>query len=246
MFIIWAFQNQVIFQARSLSKDYRFSFPYAFDEHTVKAEDNTELNYIYFKVPQPKGIILYFHGNRGSLKRWGEIAGRFTTYGYDVLVMDYRGYGKNRGDFDPIKMESDARLFYNLGKQFFSEDSIIVYGRSLGSHFATLVASENKPQRLILETPFTSITDIFWDKLPMFPVKKLIHIEFDNVSLIKKVTSPITVFHGFGDRVVSYQIGKKLFDAATIHAKVLVSIPGGRHNNLSEFELYNKTLKEIL
>lgn len=238
-------QTKIIFQPEILPANYRYLFTKKFEEINIKTADGASLNALYFTVAAPKGAILYFHGNKGCLKRWGEIASGFTAYDYNVLVMDYRGYGKSKGQLSEVALQNDARLFYKEIKQRFSEDSIVVYGRSLGTHFACLVASENSPQQLILETPYTSMTDVAKSKLPVFPVESLIRFPFNNRMLIKSVKCPVTIFHGTADRVVPYRLGKKLFEEAG-PAKTLITIPKGSHNNLSEYELFLQTLKKIL
>lgn len=238
-------QTKIIFQPEVLPANYSFSFTHKFEEININTGDDARLNALYFTVPEAKGVILYFHGNKGSLKRWGQIASGFTEYGYNVLVMDYRGYGKSKGQLSERALQQDARLFYEEAKHRFSEDSIVVYGRSLGTHFACLVASENHPKQLILETPYTSMTDVAKSKLPVFPMEALIRFTFDNSSLIKNVKCPVTIFHGTADRVVPYCLGKKLYEVAT-SAKTLITIPKGAHNNLAEYATFQQTLKKIL
>ncbi len=238
-------QSRFIFQPETLSPGHPFSFPQPFEELTISSPDGAQLNALYFTVPHPKGAILYFHGNKGSLKRWGAIAGKLTKYGYNLIVMDYRGYGKSTGTRSEGNMQADARLWYREMQKRFSEDSIVVYGRSLGSHFATLVSAENRPRHLILETPFTSITEVARRWFPFLPVKNLIRFEFNNLSLVQKVKSPLTVIHGTADRVVPYRLGKKLFDAAQGN-KTLITIPGGSHHNLAEYEDYHTALEQVL
>lgn len=237
--------TRFIFQPEKLPYGYDFSFPQHFEELNIAANDGAQLNALYFTVLHPKGAILYFHGNKGSLKRWGAIAGNLTKYGYNVMVMDYRGYGKSTGKRSEAKMQGDAMLCYQTLQKYFKEDSIIVYGRSLGTHFATLVASENKPRQLILETPFTSLVDVAKCWLPVFPVKQLLRFSFDNIPLVKKVNCPLTIIHGTADGVVPYRLGKKLFESANKN-KTLVTVPGGSHNDLVNYREYNAAIEKIL
>ncbi|HOZ84446.1 MAG TPA: alpha/beta fold hydrolase [Niabella sp.] len=239
-------QSKMIFQAEKLEQNFRYEFSYPFKELNLQASDGASLNALYFTTPKPRGVILYFHGNKGSLKRWGEIAGKLTRFGFNVLVMDYRTYGKSSGQLNAIAMENDARLFYQQALKYFPEDSIVVYGRSLGTHFATVVASENNPRQLILETPFTSITDVAKSKLFMFPVKRLIKYPFDNIKNIGQLKCPLTIFHGTQDNVVPYRLGKQLFESAGTTEKELITIQKGSHNNLSNFSEYQKGIKKVL
>jgi len=240
------FQQKLIFRPEKLEASYQFSFEHPFEELHFKKSDGAKLNALYFTVTHPKGVILYFHGNKGSLKRWGTIASEFTAYGYNVLVMDYRGYGKSTGELSEPNLQNDARFFYKELQQQFPEDQIIVYGRSLGTHFATLVASENKPQRLILESPFTTMMDVAQARFPILPVKYVLKFPFNSSQCIGELSSPLTVFHGTADKVVPYRLGKQLFGQAGCTDKTMVTIPGGSHNDLAAFKAYHSELERVL
>lgn len=240
------FQQKLIFRPEKLDASYSFSFDQPFKELNFKREGSALLNALYFTVAEPKGAILYFHGNKGSLKRWGEIASSLTKYDYNVLVMDYRDYGKSTGTVSELNLQNDARFFYKELAQLFPEEQIIVYGRSLGTHFATLVASENKPQRLILESPFTSIMDVAQARFPILPVKYFLKFPFNSSQCIKKLGCPLTIFHGTDDKVVPYRLGQKLFEQSACTDKTFISIPGGAHNDLASFKEYDAEIERVL
>ncbi len=240
------FQQKIIFRPEKLDAAYNFSFDQPFKELEFKREDGALLNALYFTVADPKGAILYFHGNKGSLKRWGAIASAFTQYGYNVMVMDYRGYGKSTGTVSEQNLQNDARFFYKELQQQFYEDQIIVYGRSLGTHFATLVASENKPRRLILESPFTSMVDVAQGRFPFLPVKYFLKFPFNSSQRIEKLSCSLTIFHGTNDKVVPHQLGQRLFEQAACTDKTFVTVPGGSHNNLASFKEYGAEIERVL
>ncbi len=240
------FQQKLIFRPEKLDAAYRFSFEQPFKELNFKREDDALLNALYFTVPDPKGVILYFHGNQGSLKRWGVIASSLTKYGYNVLVMDYRGYGKSTGMVSELNLQNDARFFYKELLQQFPQDQIIVYGRSLGTHFATLVASENKPQRLILESPFTTMMDVAQARFPILPVKYFLKFPFNSSQCIEKLSCSLTIFHGTDDKVVPYRLGRQLFEQAAGTDKTLITVPGGAHNDLASFKEYQLEMERVL
>ena len=95
-------QESLIFYPEILPPDYPFAFSEPFEEVTVPVEAAT-LNALLFKAPNAKGVILYFHGNAGSLRTWGDVAGDFTSRGYDILIPDYRGFGKSTGNISNEK-----------------------------------------------------------------------------------------------------------------------------------------------
>ena len=86
---LYLLQEKILFRPTVLQQDYKFEFSYPYEELFLKTDENAVINAIHFKVENPKGVILYFHGNAGDLQRWGEITEFFVEKGYDVLVMDY-------------------------------------------------------------------------------------------------------------------------------------------------------------
>jgi len=246
MGLITSFQEKLIFLPTPLENDFDYQFETPFQELFIDAKDGAKLNALHFKAQNPKGIILYFHGNAGNLERWGEIAELFPKSGWDVLIMDYRTYGKSTGELNETALYEDAQLLYNEAKSRFSEKQILVYGRSLGCVFATKVAAQNNPQQLVLETPFYNLYDVAKRRFPILPLKSLLRYQFPNNENIKKVECPVTIFHGTKDEVVDYDSGKQLFQEISHDHKSLITIYGGGHNNLIEFDTYRKEISEVL
>jgi uncharacterized protein len=241
------FQEQFIFFPSKLPQEYAYTFDTPFEELFLESPDGASLNALHFKAKNPKGIILYFHGNAGDLSRWGEITQGFTKYNYDLLVMDYRTYGKSTGKLSEENLYNDAQLFYDFVKDRFPENEIVLYGRSLGSAFATRLAAENNPKMLILESPFYNLKSVAKSRFPIIPVGLLIRYHFENNKYIKEVDCKTVIFHGTNDNVVPYQSGKKLYTAAAPqNGKQLVTIPGGGHNDLARFETYQKVIEAVL
>ena len=146
---LFFFQEKLIFRPITLPQDFVYNFSNPFEELFLKAEDGAVINALHFKKENPKGIILYFHGNAGNLARWGKITEFFVEKDYDVLVMDYRTYGKSTGKLSEQALYSDAQMCYNYVLKQYEESEIIVYGRSLGTGMATYLASNNNPKQLI-------------------------------------------------------------------------------------------------
>ena len=244
--LMFLFQEKLIFLPTTLPQEYQYTFNRDFEEFFLKTEDGARLNALHFKVKNPKGIILYFHGNAGDLSRWGKITSYFATYDYDVLVMDYRTYGKSTGKLSELMLYKDATLFYDKAKQWYSEDKIVVYGRSLGTTFATHVASQNNPQKLILESPFYGLQELAKERYWFLPVGSLLRYRFPTWEYAQMVTCPITILHGTEDNVVPYHSGKQLHETLPKDQANLVTILGGSHNNLIDFPVYHEAIQKEL
>lgn len=243
---LYAFQEKMLFMPIELEQNYQFTFSYDFEELTIRTEDGASLNAIHFKVERPKGVILYFHGNMGNIQRWGTYTEFFVEKNYDVLVMDYRTFGKSKGKLSEGALYDDAQLFYDNLKKQYDESQITVYGRSLGTGIATWVASKNKPKQLLLETPFYSIADVAKHRFPIYPIETLLNYKLPSHQFIKDVKCPISIFHGTEDKVIPYRSGRKLFEETPKGGVIFTTIEGGNHNNLIIFEDYLKRVDSIL
>ncbi len=243
--ILFLLQDKIVFHNVKLPQNHTFRLPQKFDEVNLNTIDKKVLNALHFKVENPKGVLLYFHGNAGNLDRWGKITGYFTKFDYDVFVVDYRSYGKSTGDFNEKRMYEDAQLCYDYLKEKYSEDRISIYGRSLGCTFAIKVASQNKPKQLILEAPFYNLKNVAKYHYPYVPYGFLLKYKFTSNKYIKNVTCKITIFHGTKDKVIPIKSSKKLASNANNKTKYIV-IENGTHHNLFDFENYQTTIAKIL
>ncbi len=244
--LLYFFQEKILFQPEELGADYTFQFEHSFNELFLETKDGVCLNAIHFTNPNPKGVILYFHGNRGSLRRWGEITSFFAKKEYDVIVMDYRSYGKSEGTIKEKHLYEDGQLFYDFASKYYPEEKITIYGRSIGTGIAVKIASQNKPKNLVLETPYYNIKDIVESWLPHIPTNLLLRYKIPSNQFAKNISCSVTIYHGTDDGVVPYKSGKRLFDAIPVSSKKLITIEDGSHNDLVDFYKYQETIDKVL
>ncbi len=243
---VYFFQERLIFQGHSIDPDYEFSFPQDFKEYLLDTEEKGKISVLHFTVPEPVGAILYFHGNRADLRKWGQTVMPLTRYGYDVFVMDYRGYGKSRGLRTEAFMHGDAKAYREFVTNRFKYDRMVYFGRSLGSAFALHLAAHQPPDKLILETPIAHITNGIDQYHGLIRKAMLGRFAFDNLRVAPNVACDTVVLHGTNDRVVPLKFSRVLFDTIASKSKKIVVIPKGGHNNLNNFETYYKTLQSTL
>lgn len=243
--VLYFFQEKLLFLPTTLEQDYQYESQYVFEELFLKTDKDVTINALHFKVEKPKGVILYFHGNAGDLSRWGNITEYFVEKNYDVLVMDYRTYGKSTGVLNEEALYQDAQYCYSYLLKQYSETDITLYGRSLGTGIASYLASKNNPKQLILETPYYSILDVAKDRFPMLPVKQLLKYHFPTFAFLPESTCPVTIIHGTEDSVVPYASSRKLLDLNLNHLK-FVTVKGGNHNDLVDFNAYHDAINNLL
>lgn len=246
--VVGCSQENLIFFPEILPPDYKYAFSGAFEEATVPVQ-GAALNAVLFKAAKAKGVILYFHGNAGSLRTWGGIAGDFTARGYDILIPDYRGFGKSTGSIsDEKQMLADGLAVYGYLKKSYPESRIILYGRSIGTGVATFVARSGKPRLLILESPFFSLADLASFHYPLLPkglVSLFLKYPFRTDLWIPEVACPVYLIHGTRDDIIPFEASVRLERLIKSPHK-LIRIEGGGHNNLSDYGAYDRELALIL
>ncbi len=240
----YVFQDKLIFQADALDQDYQFSFAQPYEEFFIATPDHHQINALWFKPAQPaKGLVIYFHGNADNLQRWGNYAVDITQLGYEVLMIDYRGYGKSSGTPNEQDLYEDAQLVWNWAKERMEHKKIIIYGRSLGSAIATHLAAEVQPDLLILETPFDELKNASLLRY-LFYIKPL-RTTFATKEYLGKVKGKIIIFHGTDDWVVNLSSPERLRPLLKDTDEFII-IPEGGHRNLRDFVLYHTMLANSL
>jgi alpha-beta hydrolase superfamily lysophospholipase len=239
-------QDKFIFQGTSLEPNFSYSFNEPFTEHSIPMSDGVVLNALHFKSSTTsKGLILYFHGNADNLSRWGNYASDFTKLGYDVLMMDYRGYGKSGGVPTEQLLYQDAEELMQWASKNIEYDRLVIYGRSLGAAVASHLASEAKPFKLILETPFDEIGNVAH---PVFyPIIRLApkRFVFSNKDHLKRVEVPVVIIHGTNDWIVPLSSAEELKPFLKAGDEFMV-IEGAGHHNLNEYPEFHQALARHL
>ena len=243
--LVYLLQDKLIFNPEKLRQDFEFKYDIPFKELFFDIEPGVRINGLHFFRPEPKGLILYFHGNTRSIKGWAKYAVDFYRYDYDVVLVDYRGFGKSTGKRSEKEMLADMQFVYaTLAKQY-PEQHILVYGRSLGSGFASKIASDNKPRYLILDAPFYNFTRVVERFLPFLPVKLLLMYQLRTDKWLRHVNCHTYILHGTRDRLIPIKHSEQL-QKINPHKITLIRIHGGGHNNLPSFPEYHNFVRDIL
>lgn len=244
-FFFYWYQESFLFHPRVTRMDYVYDFDYPYEEKLYKTPNNGSIHTLKFEVKESKGLVFYLHGNAGSLRDWGWVYADFVKMGYDVLIIDYRGYGKSTGPLSEANMHSDLEFLYNEMKSQYKEDNIVVYGRSIGTGMASKLAANNQPKAVVLESPFYSIKDVAKKMAPIFPLELLLKYKFNSFEYLSSALSPIYIIHGTNDNVIPFQSGEKLYELHKDNVSFF-KVEDGQHNNLSNYPAHKELLKEVL
>jgi len=242
--ILYFFQEKLLFHPTKLSQDYTFNYDMPFEEINLNTVDGVSLNLLHFKSTDTKGAVLFLHGNGGSMADCAFSASLYLQNNYDVLYLDYRGYGKSGGSVSSEQqMIDDGQLAYDYLKQYFPENQIIVLGMSMGTGIATPLAVRNSPAKLVLNAPYFSLKSLIKEKVKIVPIA-ILKYKFDTAAHLEKVKCPVIIFHGDKDELIpihhSFNLKAKYPD---IQLHVLKNTA---HNDLILNEKYEPVMNEIL
>jgi pimeloyl-ACP methyl ester carboxylesterase len=243
--VVYFLQDLFIFKPEKLHRNFQFKYDIPFREVNFDVEAGVRINGLHFYREQPKGLILYFHGNTRSIKGWAKYAKDFYRYDYDVVLVDYRGFGKSTGKRSEGEMLDDMQFVYTALAAQYTEGHLIVYGRSLGSGFATKVASQNDPRYLILDSPYYNFARVIERFLPILPVRLVLRYQLRTDKWIREVKCPVYILHGTKDWLIpiKHSTGLQKINPRKI---TLIRIHGGGHNNLPKFPEYHNFIRDIL
>ncbi len=244
-------QDDILFVPTKLAADYAFTFPGTFTERKIKTNGAT-LSGLLFKssltgtpADSSKGVIFYLHGNGGALNTWGSVASVYTGLGYDVFMLDYRGYGKSDGKITAEQqLFDDVQIGYDSLRALYPENKIVILGYSIGTCPATMLAALNKPRMLILQAPYFSMVDMMKHTYAFLPTFML-HYPLKTDEYIKTVKAPVVIFHGDADEVIYYGSSVKLH-ADCKPTDQLITLKGQGHNRFTQNPDYLAALKKIL
>lgn len=244
---LYYLQENFFLHPKELPYGYAYHFDFPFKEINIEINKNENLNLVQFfpKDSVRKGVILYFHGNMENINHYAMFADNFTKNDYEVWMPDYPGFGKTTGELTEKKLYDEAILVYTLARTKFSADSIVIYGRSFGTGIASQLASVKDCKRLILETPYYSIPDLFSHYAPIYPTSSMSKFKLPINEYLKDVSVPITIFHGTEDEIITFHSAEKLKNILK-PADEFISIEKGKHNNLNDFAIFHQKLDSLL
>jgi fermentation-respiration switch protein FrsA (DUF1100 family) len=201
---------------------------------TFETSDRLKLSGWLFAAsgPSPHVTVLVFNGNAGNRAYRGPLAAALQRHGFQVLLVDYRGYGGNPGAPSKTGLIADARAAraYLAGRSDVDLSRLVYFGESLGTAVAVDLAVEHPPAALVLRSPFTSLRDVGQHHYPFLPVRLLLRDRFSTIDQIRRIRVPLLVIAGGHDRIVPIDNTRQLYEAA-VAPKTLLVLPAADHND---------------
>jgi len=231
--LLYMFQARLVFYPgigrEIIATPSQISLPY--EDIQLKTSDGINLHGWYIPAPQPRGTVLFLHGNAGNISHRLDSVRMLHRLGYSTLIFDYRGYGNSAGapTEQGTYLDAEAAWRYLTEQQHIPSCRIVLFGESLGGAVAAWLADRQKPAALVIASGFTSVPDLGQQLYPYLPVRWLAHIRYDTREYLRTVSAPVLIAHSPADDIIPFEHGRALFAAAN-PPKQFLELAGG-HND---------------
>ncbi|MEZ5358805.1 MAG: alpha/beta hydrolase [Candidatus Zixiibacteriota bacterium] len=230
LLFIYAMQDKMLFYPTMTIETTPAESGLEYTDVYFTTEDGVKLNGWYIPCENPTATLIFCHGNGGNISHRMASINQFHSLNLSVFIFDYRGYGRSEGTISEDGTYKDAAAAWTYVTEALGvpPGKIIVFGRSLGGGIASWLAVNRPAAALILESTFTTISDIAAVHYPFIPVKWLAKYEYDSQERVSQLTIPKLFIHSPDDELVPYQLGEQLYQSAAEPKTFLKLI--GSHN----------------
>ena len=222
------------------------SIPY--ENVTLVTADGVKLNAWYCPAPDnARGTVLFCHGNGGNISHRIETINVLRGLGMNVLVFDYRGYGRSEGSPSEqgTYLDAEAAWKYLVETKAEKPERIVIHGRSLGGAIAAHLAMLHRPAGLVVESSFYDITELGAELYWFLPVRWLSRVKYRTAEYVKAVGCPVLVIHSRDDGLIPFHHGEKIF-AAAHEPKWFLEIHGGHNGGFVESaDIYKPAMQKF-
>ncbi|MBM4054850.1 MAG: alpha/beta hydrolase [Planctomycetes bacterium] len=220
----------------------------SYEDVSFQTKDGLNIHGWFIPAEQARGALLFCHGNAGNISHRIDSIKIFHDLGLSTLIFDYRGYGKSKGRLSEkgTYRDAEAAWDYLIQNRGIPPEKIILFGRSLGGAVAAWLAKTHTPAALIVESAFTSITDVGMELYPYIPIRYISRFHYATKNYLKAIDCPLLIVHSRDDELISFRHGQRLFDAAH-EPKEFLEITGDHNEGfLTSGKLYRDGIDSFL
>ena len=231
--LVFLFQSRLVFYPE-VGREMVVSpqtYGLKFEAADIPTADGETLSAWWVPADEPRGTMLFFHGNAGNISHRLDYLLLFNRLRFNTLILDYRGYGKSTGSpsEEGTYRDAEAAWDYLRAVRSVQPQNLVIAGESLGGAVATSLAAKVGPRAIVLFSTFTSANDlgaqIYW----FLPVRLISRLGYNNAENLKRIKAPVFIAHSRDDDVIPFSHGKKLFEEAA-EPKAFLEMRGG-HND---------------
>jgi uncharacterized protein len=232
---LWLGQERLLFRPQPLPADTVLAN--AADLHETWVDvPGARLSMLWLRLPRPAGVVFYLHGNGGNLASWFVNADFYRRANFDLVMLDYRGYGKSTGRISSQdELLADVRAAWQQVAPHYAGQRVVLLGRSLGTGLAAELASQVQPDLTVLVSPYASMAALARRHYPWVP-EAVLRYPLRTDQVIGRLRHPVLLLHGERDDLIPLQHSQALL--ARQPAARLVVVLGAGHNDLHTFDTY--------
>lgn len=240
---LWFGQERLLFKPVALAPDERLSADPDVHERFVDVP-GARLSVLELRRPDAKGVVFYLHGNSDNLKAWFVDADFYRRANFDLVMMDYRGFGKSSGQIESeAQLHADVRAVWESVAPRYQGRARVVLGRSLGTGLAAELATRVRPALTILVSPYLSMRELASLHYPWVP-ERVLRYPMRTDTAVPRLDQPLLLMHGDRDGLIPFAHAEWL--AAHAQQARLVRIEGAAHADVHQFARYRETLAAAL
>jgi len=206
-----------------------------FEDVWLESERGQRIHAWYVPHARARGLVLFCHGNGGNNSHRLDSLALIHELGLSVLIFDYPGYGQSQGRPSQASMLAAAHAARDwLRTKGQDEDlPLVLWGRSLGGAVAALLAQEQEPAFLIVESSFPDMVSVAARLYPWLPVRLLLRDRWRAAQALSSLFCPKLFVHSLDDQLIPFALGQTLFDRAA-PPKEFLPIHGGHEGGWLE------------
>lgn len=231
--LAYVFQKKMIFFPDGVWERTPDQLGMSFEDLVLITADGIPVSAWWLPASDARATLLFCHGNAGNISHRLDAVKILQGLSLNVLLFDYRGYGKSGGTPSEkgLYLDAETAWQYLVQKRGLAADQILILGKSLGGPVAAHLAARNRPGGLILQSTFTSMVNLGVRLYPYLPVRILARFRFPTDVFLSRVKCPVLVIHSHDDEIIPVSFGRELLDAAR-EPKRMLEIRGGHNDGM--------------
>ncbi len=248
---VFIFQSRLVFLPEVGGREWSGtpeSLGLAFRSIDIQTDDGETLSAWWLPHEDSVATVLFHHGNAGNISHRLDSLDLFHRLDANVLIFDYRGYGRSTGRPSEQGLYRDARAAYDwvIGKAQIPSENLVLFGRSLGGAVAARLAGEVEACALIIESAFSSIEAIASEYYWWLPVGQLARLHFPTDEFLADTDLPTLIVHSREDEIVPFSHAERLLEVSGNRAKLLEIQGSHNHGFLTSGSAYREGLAEFM
>lgn len=245
---LWFRQEQLLFEPDPLPGDQPLCSDCDVREFTVDVP-GARLSVAQLKLPEPRGVVFYLHGNSGNLRKWFVGLDSFRELNFDVVMMDYRGFGKSSGRIESeAQLHADVRAVWNEVATQYEGKRIVISGQSLGTALAAGLSAQlceagRPPDLTLLVSPYSSMRALADEHYPWVP-SGVLRYQLPTAEHACKVTGPVMLVHGDRDELIGHHHSEAI--RKVLPQCQLLLVEGAGHGDVHQFPSFREGIASAL